>query len=245
MSRYKKRQLKLRLVIIMFVVLCIILFLWYFFEINTINNVYVEGNVHYTDEEIKDMVLTGPFSNNSYVLALKYRDKEITDIPFVDVLNVEVISSDSVKISVYEKALAGYVRFMDGYMYFDKDGYFVECSTVKTEGVPLILGLDFDHCIIGRKLPVKDDRIFNIIIDLAKLMNKYNLKVDKIYFNPDLNVSLYFGDIEVKLGTDYSNVEDKIMLLPDSLIMLEGKKGILDLSDYTEKNTDFTFKPET
>ena len=59
---------------------------WYFKSKYTVSNVYVEDNVHYTDEEIKAIVMQGRWGNNSKYLAFKYKNREIDNIPFVDVL---------------------------------------------------------------------------------------------------------------------------------------------------------------
>lgn len=80
--------------------------------------------------------MSGPLGDNSLYLSLKYRDRGIQDIPFVDVMNVSILAPDTIKITVYEKALAGYVKYLDTYMYFDKDGYVVESSGIRTQGIP-------------------------------------------------------------------------------------------------------------
>lgn len=51
----------------------------------------------------------------------------------MDVMNVSILAPDTIKITVYEKALAGYVKYLDTYMYFDKDGYVVESSGIRTQ----------------------------------------------------------------------------------------------------------------
>ena len=38
---------------------------WYITANYTVTNVYVEGNVHYSNEEIMDMVMSGRYGNNS------------------------------------------------------------------------------------------------------------------------------------------------------------------------------------
>ena len=53
----------------------------------TVRTVYVEGNVHYTEEEIKAIVMSGPLGDNSLYLSLKYKNKGIEGIPFVDVVD--------------------------------------------------------------------------------------------------------------------------------------------------------------
>lgn len=217
---------------------------YYVMTTHTIQIVYVEGNLHYTEEEIKSIVMDGPLGNNSLYLSMKYKNKGVEDIPFVDVMDVSILSPDTIKITVYEKALAGYVKYMDSYMYFDKDGCVVESSGVKTVGVPQITGLSFDYLVLGEPLPVEDARIFNTILNLTKLLNKYELIADKIYFHSSDEITLYFGDVKVALGKDYATLEDKIMLLPNFLTELEGKSGTLQMEKYEESDGRFTFKPD-
>lgn len=210
----------------------------------TVSTVYVEGNVHYTEDEIKDIVMSGFLGDNSLYLSLKYRNKGIEGVPFVDTMDVKVLAPDTIKIIVYEKVLTGYVRFMDTYMYFDKDGYVVESSSIRTAGVPQVTGLKFDHVVIGQALPVEDKDIFNEILNVTKLLNKYELKADKLYFNRAGEVTVYFGEVKVALGSESLAMEDKLMLLPELLPGLEGKKGTLQMNTQSEGDGRYTFKPE-
>ena len=217
---------------------------YYVIHTYTVKTVYVEGNVHYTEEEIKSFVMDGPLGNNSLYLSMKYKNKGVENIPFVDIMDVSILAPDTVKITVYEKALAGYVKYLDTYMYFDKDGYVVECSNVRTAGVPQITGLTFDHMVLGELLPIENPEIFGTILNLTKLLNKYELSADKIYFHTSGDITVYFGDVRVALGTDMAGLEDKIMLLPNFLKELEGKSGTLQMEKYDEGNGKFTFKPD-
>lgn len=210
----------------------------------TVRTVYVEGNVHYTEDEIMEIVMSGPLGDNSLYLSLKYRDRGIQDIPFVDVMNVSILAPDTIKITVYEKALAGYVKYLDTYMYFDKDGYVVESSGIRTQGIPQITGLSFDHVVLGEQLPVEDPQVFSRIMDLTKLLNKYSLAADKIYLHSSGDITIYFGQIKVSMGSDNSHIEDKLQLLPDFLAKLQGKSGTLQMENYEEGKGKFTFKPD-
>ena len=80
---------------------------YYIMTTYTVRQVYVEGNVHYTEDEIKEIVMDGPLGNNSLYLSLKYRNKGVQNVPFVDVMDVKVPAPDTIKIIVYEKALTG------------------------------------------------------------------------------------------------------------------------------------------
>ena len=210
----------------------------------TVKRVYVEGNLHYSQEEIKELVMQGPFGDNSLYLSFKYRNKGVENVPFVDVIDVAIVDKETIRIAVYEKALAGYIEYMDSYMYFDRDGYVVECADIITEGVPLVAGLQFDHMVLGEILPVEDPRIFDSIMELTKLLDKYQLTSDKIFFHSSGEITIYFGEIKAALGNDSSLLENKMMRLPQILSKLDGKKGTLRMENLTEDHTDVTFRIE-
>lgn len=210
----------------------------------TILTVYVEGNVHYSEEEIKAIVMDGPLGDNSLYLSLKYRNKGIQNVPFVDVMDVLVLAPDTIKIIVYEKVLTGYVKYMDTLFYFDRDGCVVESSQVRTAGVPQITGLSFNHVVLGEALPVENEEVFGEILNVTKLMNKYELTPDKLYLNHSGEITAYFQEVKVMFGNDAAHLEDKIMILPKLLANLEGRKGILQMITYDENSGKYTFKPE-
>lgn len=241
---YKRK--KFGVILLVIAVLAVILLGggYYIKTTYTVSTVYVEGNVHYTGDEIKDIVMSGFLGDNSLYLSLKYRNKGIEGVPFVDTMDVKVLAPDTIRIIVYEKVLTGYVRFMDTYMYFDKDGYVVESSSIRTAGVPQVTGLKFDHVVVGQALPVEDKDIFNKILNVTKLLNKYELKADKLYFNRAGEVTVYFGEVKVALGSESLAMEDKLMLLPELLPSLEGKKGTLQMNTQSEGDGRYTFKPE-
>ena len=210
----------------------------------TVTNVYVTGNTHYTNEEIMEMVMDGQFGHNSVYLSMKYRNKSIEDIPFIQKMSVEILSPDTIRINVYEKAIAGYIQYLGRYMYFDRDGIVVESSLESSDDVPLVLGLSFDHVIIHEKLPVENESVFAEILDITKLLSKYELHAEKIFFDSDYDVYLYFGGVEVSIGTrDY--IDEKIIQLQYILPSLEGKSGILEMKDYNEDTTNITFEEKS
>lgn len=207
-----------------------------------IKNVLVDGAVHYTSDEIKDIVMEGPFGNNSLYLSYKYKNREITDIPFVQTINIEIVSADTIRISVYEKALAGYIEYLGRYIYFDKDGIAVESSNIITAGVPEVVGVDFDYVIIYEKLPAEDENLFKKVLNVTQLLTKYQVKAEKMYFKPNGEIVLYYKDITINLGKD-DNMDIKIMNLPSILSNLEGRKGILRMEDYSESSKTISFEP--
>lgn len=198
--------------------------------------VMVEGNIHYTNDEISAMVMDGFLGDNTVYLYLKYRNREIKDVPFIETMSVSIESRDTIRIIVYEKSLAGYVEYMDNYLYFDRTGTVVESSSVLTTGIPKVTGLNFGYAVLYEPLPVEDPEVFERVLDTTQLLNKYELDADRIHFALDDSLVLYFGDIKVFVGED-TFIDEKIMVLPDILSNLEGQSGTIDLADYKSGDT--------
>ncbi|MCX4297151.1 MAG: FtsQ-type POTRA domain-containing protein [Lachnospiraceae bacterium] len=206
-----------------------------------VKTVQVDGNKHYSAEEIKAMVMTGYLGDNSLYLSFKYKNKGIEDIPFIETMDVVVQSNDAIRINVYEKALAGYVQYLGRYMYFDNEGVVVEASKVATKGIPQVTGLEFDHVVLHKKLPVENNQIFQNILTITKLLNKYDVLCDKIQFDRNYNVMLGYDAVMVNIGA-LENLDEKLMQLPQILPSLAGEQGTLDLQNYTADRKSVTFE---
>lgn len=226
---------------VMFAAACLLGVLLYVQKHYTVQTVYVEGNVHYTNEEIMDMVMGGALGDNSLYLTLKYRNKEIKGVPFIETMDVSILSPDQIRINVYEKALAGYVEYLGRYMYFDKDGIIVESSDSRTSGIPQVDGLDFGYIILHEKLPVENENIFNKILDITQLLTKYGIQADRIYFDRDYDMTLYFDSVKAKIGNT-DKIDEKIMKLKDILPKVEGKSGTFRMENYSEETKNITFE---
>lgn len=227
--------------VIVLTVIFIILGAVYYLLVNfNVENVYVEGNEHYTAEEIKNIVEAGRFGDNSIFLSMKYRNKSVTGIPFVEKMDVDVIDRHSIKISVYEKTLAGYVEYLGTYMYFDKDGVIVESSNMKTKGIPLVTGLEFDHFVMYEPLPIDNEDIFQNILNITQMLNKYGIEPDKINFDSEYKMKLYFDNVRVDLGDD-NLLEEKIQRIDAIVPQLEGASGVLQMNNYSADKQDIIF----
>lgn len=117
----------------------------------------------------------------------------------------------------------------------------MESSLVKTQGVPEVVGVDFEYVILHEKLPAKDDELFKKVLDVTKLMSKYGVDAEKMYFADDGRIVLYKDEITINLGKE-DNLDIKIMNLPSILINLEGKKGTLRMENYDEGTKRVSFE---
>lgn len=208
-----------------------------------VTTVHVDGNIHYTNEEIMGMVMGGRFGDNSLFLTMKYRDKGIDNVPFIETMDVSIEAKDTIRITVYEKALAGYVMYLGRCVYFDKDGIVVETSEEQTAGIPQVTGLSFDHVILHEPLPVDKPELFEEILNITQQLSKYSLTADRIYFDSAYQVTLYFGEAKVALGEN-EDIDEKIQKLQYILPDLVGKSGTLDMREYSEDAKTYSFEQD-
>ena len=146
-------------------------------------------------------------------------------------------------IRVYEKSFAGYVSYLGRYMYFDRDGTIVESSEMMTAGVPEVTGLKFDHVVMYEKLPVENEQIFVRILDITQSLDKYELNADRLFFDREYKVTLYFGDVRVQIG-DNSSIDEKFSRLKSILPELEGKKGVVQMENFTGDSKIIPFQED-
>ncbi len=208
-----------------------------------IDSIEVTGNKHYSKEQIKDFVLENGYIDNTILLMLKNKIKPVEDIPFVAKLDVEYVSAHKITITVYEKAMAGCVEYMNSYVYFDEDGYVLEISQRKLEDAPCITGMSFDTMEMHEKLPIEDEERFKLILKLTQLIQKYELHIDSIRFTSKGEIVLGHDEIRVEIG-DGSILERQLIDLGQILDSLQGKKGTLDMRDFEVMNGKASFKPE-
>ncbi len=109
--------------------------------------------------------------------------------------------------------------------------------------LPLVTGLGCESAAVGEKLSVADDSVFNTILALDRMIEKYEIRPDSLEFTQSLTAILHYGDIRVNLGED-SGLEEKMIRVAAILPKLEGKSGVLHLEDYTEDTQNILFSQD-
>ena len=231
------RICKKALIVLLIVGIPAILFLATF----SIKNVEIVGIKRYTEEQIKELVFQTKQDSNSLYFYLKYRFFEKPKLPFVEKIDVSIVDNHSVTIYVYEKMVAGCVEFMGEYMYFDKDGIVVESSSTRLDDVPLIKGLQYNEIILNEKLKVQKNELFDIIINLTQLINKYELDIDTISFSSNNEVSIDSAGITILLGKK-STYDEPLSELKNILDKAEGMKITIDMRNYVKGKDDIIGK---
>lgn len=221
--------------------LVVVLGVWAYLNSFSLKEVKV-SDCEYADEElIAAMVLERAPGDNTLALVLGCKLKPIEGIQFVDKIEIDYLSKNSVSVTVYEKALAGCVEYMNSYIYFDKDGIVLESSSSMVPGVPFIKGLEFDRWEVGKKLPIADERRFKAILNVTQLIEKYDLDIDGIKFTASNELVLTHDKITIELG-EGEYLEIQMMNLGSILEGLEGKEGTLNMKDFDSDDATASFK---
>ena len=208
-----------------------------FFSYYKVDTVEVRGTSHYTDEEVKNMVLRGPMASNSVLAPLLYSTTNTEDIAYVDAFKVTQLNRNTICISVKEKKTVGCIRYLDSYIYFDRNGIFVEGSQNRDETVPYFDGIQVNSIVMDEKLDIKGDTVLNTAVALSTIFQKNDIIPDHIQFDSSYSISLIYGDITVQLGKD-EDLEEKMNRVIAILPKIQGKKGILHMESVsTDTNT--------
>lgn len=204
-----------------------------------VDKVEVTGNSYYTEEEIKELVM-GEHRNSLYLM-FQYEYLDGKAIPFVDNVEITLKSMDHIKIRVYEKKIIGYVEYMGSNLYFDKEGTVVESSSEILEGIPCIHGLKFDTLTLYEPLEVKNEKIFDVLLSITQMMEKYELHPDAITLKKEgTEIVLTFANARINLGKG-DHIDEKASRIQSLLPDLEDKSGVLHMEEYTSESKNITF----
>lgn len=250
-ERRRKKRRKIGLYILLILILLIAAGVFIVMNVFTVENVVVEGNELYSSTQIETMVLNDEYSWNSLYVDLKYRFVDIGEVPFVDTMEVSLDNPHTVHIKVYEKGMLGYlyINSIGQNAYFDKDGFVVETSTEVIDGVPKITGISCEEVVLYEKLQLENSDILRDLLNLTQTLKKYNLLPDEIQYDSNMEPVLYYGTIQVKIGSE-DNLSQKVVRLSIILPQLDGLSGTLHLETWTPETTDIIWdraeeQPET
>lgn len=217
-------------------------------------SVTIEGTDRYTAEEVESMIFDDIWSRNPVIFFFRERFGVHKTIPFVDKYKVILTGLRSAEIILYEKKIVGYVNRMGCYMYFDQNGYVVESSQEPMENVPGVVGLSTSYIILGEKLPVEDQDLFQEILSISQFLQSNTVKwrgkeqllvnlIETIDLDKSKCVTLSVDRVHVYLG-NHIDMEEKLQEMSSILPNLSGKSGTLYLDTYrsTVSNPSYVFK---
>lgn len=207
-----------------------------------VQKIEVSGNDYTEDKVITESMQKDTLSFNSVYLLVKYHFLKYDTPKSLDSMKVSLKNPWTVKVTVKEKAIIGYLTENSEYAYFDKDGRIVLKSTELRDGVPGIEGLDTGDTKLYQKMKVKSSKLLKAILNVAVEVKNYSLMPDRIVCADD-GIEMYFGDICVKLGSDVTT--EKMAQISPIIAKLTGRSGVLHLEHYENDSNVITFSEES
>lgn len=206
-----------------------------------VKQVTVEGTELYSKEDIEEAVLTGQYADNAVFAVIINTLKPPENLPFISKVTVRLSSYNSIRITLQEKDMIGFIALEDGnYAYFNEEGCVVEVSErILPEMIP-VTGIVAKEAIPGEKVALEEGQL-SFLMALFKSLKKYDIQISSCSFDESGNLGAAYGSIWLMVGKD-TNLEEKIMRLPYILPQLKGQTGTLHLENWTPDNTDIVFE---
>lgn len=203
-----------------------------------VQQIKVEGNEYCTDQQIVDTVRSDKYSINTLYIAGKYAIGKGKSLPCLESIHVSLSAPWTLKVTVREKPIVGYLENKDNYAYFDKEGMVVSMSPTLIEGLPCIEGVSMKDIKLYSRLETDDSKIFEEILETSQEAVKQKISADRIVCRGD-EIYLDIGKVYVNLGNQVSS--DQIAQIPPILEKLGGQEGTLHLENYSESSDTITF----
>ncbi len=208
----------------------------YLFFTTYLHTYAVKGTVHVSSEFVYKHLFETKMDQRYYYIKAREAVSESKKIPMIESYTMSFSGTRHVDIFVEEKQPTGALIFAEGaYLYFDEDGYILSTTNELLEGVPIIEGVSIGTPKKYEKLQVSIEGLFEKLIQLIQLLDKYEIEVDSLIYDENQHATLIMGTIKVKLGASTS-MEKKISELRDIKVHLEGLKGTLHLEHYDISN---------
>lgn len=233
----KRRKNLLTVVLCVCLVLAIAIVI--FLKLFELKHFTVTGGSRYSAQEMEQLLVTKPTDKVSLFFWLRMRLFGAGEIPFVEKVEIELTGRGSVEVTVHDKLVTGCVEQMGSYLYFDREGLIVESARERLSDVPLVTGLKFSKIVLRERMVTAKEGIFDVILDLARLIEKNDLKVSQIAFDANDAVTLYVDGNVVLLGKK-EHYDETLAVLKSLIAASGGRKFRFDMTAYENGNNRIT-----
>lgn len=208
----------------------------------TVKKVYVSGNSLYTSEEIAEQVISDDslLRHNTVFLTALYMSPFAPQIPFEESVKVSPESFDTIRITVKDMNIGGFIPYTGRNLYFSSDGILLESSPLVVKNATFVTGISITEAEKGKKLAADNELGFSMVLEVLQTLRKYDLKVDCVALTKAGNIVMYFDQIKVQLGKN--DFELKISKIAQIYPYLEGRSGTIDMTNYTSADQNIILK---
>lgn len=201
----KKNRFRTRFYVLMTV---IVLSIGWFFLSNsglfTIDSIVVQGNSHYTAEEIINMAHATTGRNIIYKANIKETKEFLENNPYIKRAEVRRRLPSTLMLKVTERQERLAFKYDDDYLVMDDDGIVLK----KTRNKPMttiVQGIVVSRIKLGEKIGTENDYRMDRVLDLIKMMIKSDLYYVNIDISNEKDIKAYIYDTLVVKG-DYDTL---------------------------------------
>ena len=224
-------------IVVLLIILGILSFAVYGCSLDELN---ISGCTYYTKEEFEGLIKDERLPGNTIYQYLHIRSEKEENIPFIEEMEVCLVSLHKINVIVYEKKIIGCIPYMGEYICFDKDGIMVGSVSELPSDIPLVTGIDYSRMVYNEEVEATQKDVFECLLNVTQLLDKNSIKADRVNVSKDRDIDVYVGDIVVKLGKK-DQYDEPVSALPSILKETEGLKGTLDMEKYSSENNDVIF----
>lgn len=181
---------------------------------------------------------------NIFKFSISKVKNEIKTNPYIENVQIKRKIPNKIEITVEERQKKYNVQFLNGFAYINNQGYILEISEQKVEGLPVIQGIstEVEQIVEGNRLNTEDLEKLGTVIQIMNICKNYELdsKISSIDITSKTNYIIYMEEEKkaIYLG-DESNLSNKMLYVPAILSENQGKQGTIYLNGDINNN----FKP--
>ena len=233
-KKLRKRTVSGAILTFAVVVIAIVFLMSVFLRISDIS---VEGNEHYTDEEIINAIDIEQGDNLFFFDRFAAISRVFAKLPYVEEVSLERQLPDKVIITVQECKALAYIAVGDENWTIDRSCKVLGKATEsELESLIGVEGLNPGTLLIGERLTSADgdEAIITFIADVLYQIQERNLAehIRRVDFTENLGAKMYYGTRFTVILGGTAEVNHKFAMLESVLEQLkEGDVGVIDVSD--------------
>ena len=195
----------------------------------------IYGNTKYSNEQIESFITQGYLGENTFVMAVKYHHRKVSDIPFVDQIDIDLVNPSTVRVNITEKPTDGCIFYKGNNVYVSKEGVIQTVSRRNVEETTVIKGVVLTHSSTGSQVLAKNQLGLDLSLELIRAAAKYGIRADSIDVDQKSSLTASFGDVKVLVGK--TGYDEKMYKMHQILPYLEGRSGVISMIGYEDGDT--------
>ena len=201
----------------------------------------IYGNTKYSQEQIESFITRGRLGDNTFVMALKYHHRTVTDIPFIDQIEIDLVNASTVRVNIKEKEIAASIFHNGRNVYISRDGMIQTVSGRTAENTTMITGVTLTNPVMGEQIQAENQKGMSLALELLSALDKYGIHADSIDIDEKNSLTASFGNVKVRAGK--GGYDQKMFKLHQIVPYLEGRSGIISMTGYNYNGENIVLYP--